>query len=501
MAGATMKGGGARDFSGGPNLRDAAPEIGPNEVIDALNVTFDERGGAASRLGYTKFNGSAYGGGVVSNVWWSTTAAALITQAGPSLYKGTSTVANKTFTTSARVGFADFAGKLCVMHPVDGLFTSTDGVTFTAVVDPDAPKGNVLEVWQNKLFSAGDPTNKARVSWSVAGDPTNWSATDFNEIRTLDNEQVVALRAAPGLDISGRSGMLAMKQESTYRIFDSSTGAYELIDATVGSASSLTAVAVGPKVVTLSKRGIFQWQNGQIGMSNVSDRDAPLWDPTQIDLTQLSLFAGGRKKNKVVFSLCRLGDTANTLALEYHPDQGWIAPGSHAMSAYATSKGGAEVVYGGSPTVSGQVYQLDQGGTDDGAAISWRLQTRWFELSAGFAASLWQVRAHGRGTGTMTIRKDYEKSGGDDRTFNLLGDQLFWDSFFYDSGNYYAVPRFQETQSFYTIGLCRQFSLIFSGSSTTTVSAPQVLGAGTAPTIGYFGVYGLEWLYEPLGLA
>lgn len=501
MPGARMKGGGHRDFSGGPNLRDAAPEIGPNEVIDALNITFDERGGAASRLGYGKFNSSAYGGGVVSNTWWSTTAGALIVQAGSSLYKGTSTVANKTFTTSGRVGFADFAGKLCVIHPVDGLFTSTDGVTFTAVVDPDAPKGNVLETWQNKLFSAGDPTNKARVSWSNAGDPTNWTATDFNELRTLDNEQVVALRVAPGLDISGRSGLLAFKQESAYRIFDPSNGSYEVVDATVGSASALTAVSVGAKVVTLSKRGIFEWQNGQVGMRNVSDRGAPLWDPGQIDLTKLDKFCGGRKKNRVEFSLCRLGDTANTLALEYHPDQGWVAPGSHAMSCYATSKGAAEILYGGSPTVSGQVYQLDQGGTDDGTAITWRLQTRWQELSAGFLASVWQIRVHGRGTGTLTVLTDYETTGGSDYPFNLLGDQLFWDSFFWDSGVHWAVPRYQETQPFYSIGLCRQFSLKFSGSSTAVATAPQVLGSGTAPSVGYFAVYGYEWLYTPLGLA
>jgi hypothetical protein len=42
------------------------------------------------------------------------------------------------------------------------------------------------------------------------------------------------------------------------------------------------------------------------------------------------------------------------------------------------------------------------------------LQTRWFELSDGFLASLWQFRVHGRGTGTMTVLRDYVVRGGTD---------------------------------------------------------------------------------------
>jgi hypothetical protein len=496
---APLKGGSVRDFSGGPNLRDAAPELGQNELVDSWNVTLDERGGVTSRLGRAKYNSSVYGGGLVSNQFYSSVAADLLTQAGASLYKGTSTVAVKTFTTSARVGFAEIAGKIVAGHPVDGLFTSTDGITWAAVVDVDAPKGNALETWQNKLYVAGQGT--ARVSWSDAGDPTSWTATSFNDLRSKDNEKVVALKVASGLDISGRAGLVACKQESTYRIFDSTTGAYEVIDATVGAASALAIVQVGAKLITLSKRGIFWWSEGQVGMVNASDRLQPLWDPGQINLAQLDLFCSGRRGNRARFSLCRAGSTANDLSLEYHPEQGWIAPGSNAFSCYATSTGAAEVVYGGSPTVSGQAYIQNSGGTDDGVAISYRIQTRWFELSDGFLASVWQIRLHGRGSGTMTVRTDYASAGGTDYPFDLTqagaryDTGLHWDSF------YYVIPSYQETQAFYSIGPCRQFSLLFTGSTSTTTSAAQVLGAGTAPVVGSVAIYGAEWLWVPLGLS
>lgn len=496
-----IQGDATRDFSGGPNLRDAAPELAANELADAYNVTFDERGGVSSRLGYAKYNSSVFSG-LVQNIYVSAVAAGVITQAGANLYKDTSTTIRKTFSTSARVGMVDFAGKLYVIHPVDGLWSSNDGITYTVVADVDAPDGDVLEVWQNKLFAAGNPVNKARVSWSAAGDGLTWSATDFNDLRTKDEEKVVALRVVPGLDVLGRSGLAALKQESAYRIYDPTTGAYETLDATNGAASALAVTSIGADLLVLNKHGIFKWRNGQVGLSDASDRLRPLWDPGQINLTKLDLFAAGRARNRAVFSLCRAGSTANDLAFEYHPEQGWLAPQSNAMSCYATSAGQSETTYGGSPTVSGQAYLLNQTGADDGAAIAWRAQTRWFEPNGGFQAMVWQSRLHGRGAGTISIMRDFATISGDEQLFDLEQDLPTYDSgLLYDNGEHYAEPASQATDAVLTIGRCRQFSLKFSGSSTTTTSGQQILGSGNAPQVGAFALFGLEWLYVPLGLS
>jgi hypothetical protein len=55
-----LKGGQTNDFSGGPNLRDAPSQLGVERDVDAWNVTFDERGGVSSRLGYAKYNSAVY---------------------------------------------------------------------------------------------------------------------------------------------------------------------------------------------------------------------------------------------------------------------------------------------------------------------------------------------------------------------------------------------------------------------------------------------------------
>lgn len=499
-AASALKGGQARDFSGGVNDRDAPPELAANELEDAWNITLDERGGASSRRGFVKYNGVQYDPGTLTrNIWPSPLLTTTIEQVGAKLYKGTSNTAVKTFTTSELVTFREMNSLVIACHPTDGLFTSPDGTTWTAVASPNAPKGTCLEVWQNKLY-VGRPDGS--VHWSAAGDPTTWASTDFNKLWEHDQQPVVALHIGSGQDILGKPGLLAFKLESAYRISDSTTGAYTTIDATVGAAGPLAVVGVGARVVTISKRGIYWWREDQSGMVNASDQLLPLWQPDQINLGQQGLWCAGRKGNRAMFSLTRFGSTANDLALEFHPDQGWVAPRSDAMACYATVAGTNEILYGGSPTVNGQVYQLDTGGADDGAAISWRLQTRWFEINSGFRSTTWQVRVHGRGVGTLTVRKDYASAGGDQRSFNLNGTLNQYDTGLkYDSGVDYSIPAFQNTEAFFNLGLCRQFSLIFSGSSTDVANAPQVLGAGTAPTVGSFGLYGLEWLHVPLGLS
>lgn len=494
-----LKGGSARDFSGGANIRDAPTELAANELADSWNVTLDERGGASSRLGITKYNGVVFDASTLTrNIWPSPLLSTNIEQVGAKLYKGTSNTVNKTFTTAELVTFREMNSLIIACHPTDGLFTSADGVTWTAVADPDAPKGVCVEVWQNKLF-VGQPSGK--VSWCAAGDPTNWVATDFNKLWEKDQLGIVAMHIGSGQDILGKPGLICFKNESAYRINDAATGAYVTIDATVGAAGPLAVVGVGARVITISKRGIFWWREDQAGMVNASDRLLPLWNPGQVNLAQLGLWCAGRKGNRAVFSLTRGTSTANDLALEYHPDQGWIAPRSDAMSCYATTGGGGEVVYGGSPTVNGQIYQLDTGGTDDGAPIVGHLQTRWFELNSGFEAVVWQIRAHGRGAGTMEVRKDYASAGGDDYPFDLTSPGYRYDTGLHYDTHPYSIPAFQQTEPFFDIGLCRQFSLVFSFSATTTVAGVQVLGAGNAPQIGEFGLYGLEWLYVPLGLS
>src|SRR3954466_5939472 len=97
VKGPPLKGDSLRDFSGGPNLRDDASKLARNEDFDSWNCTYDELGNVSSRLGYGKDNSTAFPGGIVVNQFWSSLLAAKITQAGPSLFLGTTNTVRKTF--------------------------------------------------------------------------------------------------------------------------------------------------------------------------------------------------------------------------------------------------------------------------------------------------------------------------------------------------------------------------------------------------------------------
>ena len=494
---------GSRDFSGGPNLRDAAPELAFNEGVDAWNVTMDERGGFGSRLGYAKVNSTPFTGGVVKNEHYSNILGNLVTQAGADLYLGTTNTSRKTFTTSARAVFADFAGKVYAGHPVDGLFSSTDGITWTAVADVDKPATCVaMAVWQNRLVVV--LANSTRFHWSDLGDGTAWTATSFNNVQEKDDTPLVNVLSVPGIDVLGRPGLIMCKRESAYRVntlSGATAGAYAMIDAQVGTASAISAVAIPGGFVTLSEKGIHVG-DGVGPLTPVASRFEPLWSSTQIAHDQLDLFCAGTKNGRVFLSLTRQGGTANNLALEYHPAQKWIAPRSDAMSCYTTYGLSSEKLYGGHPTTSGQVYEIESGGTDDGVAIAWRFQTRWFEPERGMKAMLQRIRLAGRGTGTLTVRTDYSTAGGIDIPVSLVtNSSVTYDSgLTYDSGVLYAMVAGQYFQDVFPGVACKAFSLKFSGSSSTTTSGQQLLGAGTSPVLGAFALYGLDAFSDPLGL-
>jgi len=494
-----------RDFSGGPNLRDAQSELAKNECVDAWNVTFDERGGVSSRLGYQKVNGSVYGGGLVKNVYYSPLLGEYITQAGASLYLGTNTTIRKTFTTSARVVFVDFGATVVALHPVDGLFTSADGITWAAVADVDAPKGSCMAVWQNKVWVSGHAAAPARLYFSDVGSVTSWTASSFNDLREKDTQPIVALSGAAGVDTIGRPGLLVFKRESTYRVYDSTTGAYQTVDSRIGAASALSVVTLNNRTIALSQHGLY-WTDGVNPMKNAGERFEPLWEPTQVNFAQLDLWAAGARFNRAYFSLTRAGSTANDLALEYHPEEGWVTPGSNAMSAYATFGASTEKLYGGSPTVSGQVYELLVTGADDGVAIDSRFQTRWFEPGDGFLARLRRARLLGRTGGltiTVTVRRDYQTSAGDD--LPVIIDELDTESYdsgvFYDSGALYGTPAAQAYHDEHSLGTCKAFSLRITASTSTVGNTLQLLASGTGPEVGAWAFFGFDLLFVPLGIA
>lgn len=490
-----------RDFSGGLNLREAPPELAPNESPDLWNVTLDERGGVAKRRGY-------------------------------SLVTSTTSTKRKTFTTSDRVGLCEYNGQVWAIHPVDGVFRSTDGITWTAVAG--SPKGDSITPWQNRLV-ANDYVNQTRINASKVGDGTDWTtgvgAGWTNEIREnpRDGSRVLSVASASGVDVIGRAGLIACKRDSTYRINDSNTGAYQTLDANVGAASSAAVTTLFGRTIILSRAGIF-WTDGSRELVKASARVDPLFTPTALAMDQLDLCAAGSYGDRCYFSLPRAGQTANDLALEYHPLEGWITAGSNAATCYGTNTAtslfysglstaqtfiysqllGNYVVQDGDSLYLGvpntnNLYRQLTGGSDNGVAIASYFQSRWFEPNDGFFTRFRRAKLIGRGSFSFYTRADYSTGQGILRSVAINLGGFVWNdasSVWNNPGVLWGPGQYVDySDSLLSLGTGRSVSFRVEETSSLSMTAPPLLGSGAGLEVGAWALAGIDLQHVQLGIS
>jgi hypothetical protein len=237
----------------------------------------------------------------------------------------------------------------------------------------------------------------------------------------------------------------------------------------------------------------------------LSEKVSPVFDPDQLNMTQQANMVAGRFGERVVFSLARAGSTPNNLTLEMHPGQGWIVPHSFGLSAATLlEKSGASTrtakLYGGAAN-SGYVYDVFTGGSDDGSAISARMQIRWFELSRGNKVRFRKLITNGRGDFSLYFKVDYDSSAGELHPISITETGATWGGGGLWGSTTLTPTVFQGYAESYSLGWGRSFSIEIQESSTSSATGPKLLDDGTAETIGAFSVYGFSLQYQDLGFA
>jgi hypothetical protein len=488
-----------RGFQDGVNTRDASSELGEHELVDASNVTINERGSLEKRLGYSDRHGQAIGSGLVSNLFYWSAVNKVVAQIGVGIHvDGAASIKN--FSTSERVGFAEFAGSLYIIHPTDKLFKVTAGMVVSGPI-ANSPKGNCLAVWQNKLFAGGDPDNKPRVAWSNAGNADAWTATDFVDLREKDSEIVTALGGASGVDISGRPGLLAFKEASTYRINNSATGTYSTIDSEVGASSNIAIANAHGRTYVINSKGIFSTE-GNGAHREESERIENLFSEAQINQSRGDLYCAGRFQDRLYFSLPRAGQTANNLELEFHPRQKWIMPHSKAASCYAYFGKGISTLIFGSPSSAGRIYNSHRTGADAGTAISCYAQLRWTEPNAGNLTRIRRARFMGMGAFTADIYRDYELSTSmASLSINISSVAAEYDdpNSLYDTDDYYGSLHEQRHDERWSVGVVRSVSVKIVESSSLSFQGRPIAGGASQPEQGAWILSGVRMTVLPLG--
>lgn len=484
-------------FPGGLNTRDQPGELGPDEIADSMNVTIDERGALIKRLGYERRYGSAVGTGRVSNLFSWNSRGFLIAQIGTGMHKDGG-AAFHTWSTSARVGMCEFLGNLIMIHPVDGV-RMYDGTTVTGPFT-NFPVGSTCAAWQNKCYFAGDPSNPSKFMWTDIGAMT-MGVNNFNQLREKDNSLITNLTGASGLDVSGRPGLLAFKGDSAYRIYDSSTGAYNTIDAAVGCSSNISAISAYGRTYVVNERGIY-WTDGINPMVEASQKIENTFNGQVINQTRDDLYAAGRYQDRLWFSVPLVGQTQNGLAIELNPTSGWIMTHSNAGSCYASIGHGASELVMGSPSADGLVFDTHRGGSDDGADIASYMEGAWINPAFGNKINVRRARFIGGGEFDAVLLRDFESGqSGATMHISITGDVPQYDDpdVEYDTGEQYGPVQFQGHQNEWSVAKCREFTIRIEETSALTRTARPVLG-GAEPEIGAWGLSRILFWVIDLGL-
>jgi hypothetical protein len=327
------------DFHRGVDLASAPSDVKSPFVPGAVNAT--SRGRAAVQrwgvnpLGQT----TAEGQFLYHSPIFPTT---IFVQEGTTLYTYVdapglaSRTSRKVFSTSAKISACDFvtgAGATpCVVfvHPVDGVFT-WDGTTFSARVGSPIV-GTACAVWQNKVWVIDGRT----LWWSNEGRADVWTtASDFNAIRDLNDEDLTAIGVGNGNDMLERTGLLVFKRQSTHLVIDSETGEYKTIDTRHGAMSKEAVTSCLGHVFCSNELGIYRVTDN--GLQDIHARIGVLWDAPYIGNRYEVAWTVG---DRVYFS-----PGSGDILLEYVvPDDAWwvhVISGASdgVISATGTSNG------------------------------------------------------------------------------------------------------------------------------------------------------------------
>ena len=495
-------------FDGGLNIRDAPTEVAPNETPDCMNVTLDERGGVIARLGITNLNAASLLPQPPQRLYYSTVADALLayisTDAGNGkLYKSTDSgstwsAVTTTFTAGALADIIDFKDRVVLVNTLDGVYSYPSTLaapTHTAggTANMDEVRGSSITVWQNKLWVTGDiredaTHSKARVWWCNAGNELLWTvASAFIDIRDVDTKTCTAIGAGMGMDVTGKPTMLVYKEQSTYRVNDSTSGSYTTLHSRGAGAAGPLAVASNlGRICSINREGIWV-TDGLAVPVRVSDKLQPLFSADGLSLGSGASWSAAPFKDRIVFNIVRAGSSTNDLTLEYHPEIGWTVPHQDMdigpMTVY--SKQTSKLI--GAAAASGKVYEMFKTGQDDGANIVSRYQSPWVPVAKGDEARLRYLRCTGRGSVGVQLLEDFSTLG---EAYSLTFDQGFgfvWDVDQWDVG-LWGNPAIEGNADQPLDQVCKYVSLGFAASTS-----PPLLGDGSSPEVGAWALYGARF--------
>jgi hypothetical protein len=373
-------------------------------VTEAINVHFDRKGATTSRLGVTAIGATVVAGYFNVGLFnvQSNTMIAAFDQAGsvriyhlqPSNVWG-STLSG--LTSSARVRFVDFAGRTVVVNGTYDSIRVWNGSNATGWVSTGNPinpqqfasdasvntqtlRASFIEVYKSRVYLAGDATSPDRLFFSSvissAGNLAWTPSTDYVDINPSDGENITGLKRF-SLEL------LVFKPNYIYRFRTSGVDPDPLIK--IGTRSQESVVEGKKGMYFHHDTGLYRYSGGY-----PKEISRPIIDfIDNIPYTKRSKIYGWRDQDHIYWSI------GNITLPETSGNVTWsnvvlrFTENSEVWTVYSYSNditGGVD--FNNQTTLTrvvgldnGVIATFNNGNTDLGEPIKYRVSTKWYEWS------------------------------------------------------------------------------------------------------------------------
>jgi hypothetical protein len=411
-------------------LNAAADEVGLSGAIDALNVDLDVRGAVRVRDGYDNFTSSELTNQPDSiTAYYRSNGDKLLLVGNGNRVESVNTsgaVVNTTTSPTANPHFfARFGGPaleaIYFANGTDQIRKFSTSVGFSEPGGLSGQTGKFLAVTptSNRLVVARETgttggSNPSSVSFSNAGLPETFTATDFVDLDPGDGEAIMGM-------VAWRDFVFVFKESKFWVHYGEST------DATGGAvfnfrkvpgqglAASRAVVAGRDGVYFLSRSGVYRTTGGHPEL--VSARLDPLfygavpdaYQGDEINQGSISTAAMTWLNERLYLSVPTGSATTNDRMLVYDPRYDYWLPWNVAAAALCPFRigNGEELVFA-YPTGANHLGRHSPSfTTDDGTAIASRYRTGFYDHGVSVEKRMRAATVWGTGTVSLKMSKDF----------------------------------------------------------------------------------------------
>lgn len=343
---------------------------------------------------------------------------------------------------------ADFAQAFDILVIEDGVNSTPpfkySGSGNAAALGGSPPNATMLEYHRNHLWSAGDGSNRSRVTFSNICTTSStcietYTATDFFEIDTNDGQVVNALKS--GLDC-----LYIWKTSSIFRICGTSRDTFTLEQMVrdIGTISNSSVVVINNQFLFKTQLGDYAYYDGGVNVTIISTKiegTLTSLNLNRIDAVRATAFDDGTGDQDYYACETNTGSSTHNRVLVYDTfHQAWTkfsGINCNAIWTYEIGTFETAIAFG---DYSGFVSRYPDTEADAGAAIEaywqsgqWRVPE--IPLKKIFRVAQLYVEQSGNYNLTFTHKLDFEASG-TATSLNLSGSGALWDTAVWDDAAY-----------------------------------------------------------------